>query len=76
MYNISRMQEIDAAEEIVKYDENVVVAELLRLLLREDLFQVQFHVIYYQEDTVEWFQRLGAQSLLIWNYDIMKFCRE
>ena len=72
MYYISRMQEIDAAEEIVKYDENVVVAKLLRLLLREDLLQVQLNVVYHQEDAVERFKRFGAQPLFIWNDDIMQ----
>ena len=73
MYHVSRMQEIDAAKQIVKDDENVVVAKLFGLLLREDLLQVQLNIIYYQEDAVEGFKGLLALSLFIWNDDIMQF---
>ena len=73
MYHVSRMQEIDAAKQIVKNDENVVVAKLFGLLLREDLLQVQLNIIYYQEDAVEGFKGLLTLSLFIWNDDIMQF---
>ena len=66
------MQEIDATKEIVKDNKHVVVAKLLRLLLREDLFQIQLNVVYPQEDAVERFKGLGAQPLFIWNDDIMQ----
>ena len=73
MYHVSRMQEIDAAKQIVKNDENVVVAKLLSLLLSEDLLQVQLNIIDDQEDAVEGFKGLLALSLFIWNDDIMQF---
>ena len=74
MYHIGRMQIIDAAKQIVKDYENVVVAKLLGLLLREDLLQVQLNIIYDHEDAVEGFQGLLALSLFVWNDDIMQFC--
>lgn len=74
MDDISRVEEIDAAEKVVKNNENVIVSESLRSLRCENLLQVQIHVVYHQEYLVERFQMSYAHSLFIWNNNIVKFC--
>ena len=55
MDDVGRVKKIDTTKEIVKDNQNVVIAEAPRPRGGEDLFQVMIYVIDHQENLIECF---------------------
>ena len=73
MNHICRVQIIDTTEQVVQYYEYVIIAEFFWTLRCENLLKVKINVIYHQKYLVKRFIRLLAQSIFVWNNDIMEF---
>lgn len=76
MNNVGRVKKIDTTEEIVKNNQNVVIAKTPRPRGSEDLFQVMIYVIDDQENLIECFQGFNSHTIFVWYYYVMKFSGE
>lgn len=71
MNNICRVQEIDATEEIIEDNQNLIVTEFFGSLRREQFLQVKVDIVDDHEDLIECFQGAVFLSLLFWNDNVM-----